>query len=100
MHTVRMYSPCGVFRCSYSTILVLQVRPIVAGFKSLRDKENILRHCTSSKVLKTQAIYVTEDFSAKRSRKLDQAGSRHKMCFKFKHGGFYIFNTISAYECV
>ena len=31
-----------------------QIRPIVAGFKSVRDKENILRHCTSSKILKTR----------------------------------------------
>lgn len=49
-----------------------EIRPIVAGFKSVRDKENILRHCTSSKILKQRAIYVTEDFSSKSSRKVDQ----------------------------
>lgn len=42
-----------------------EVRPIIAGFRSLRDKENILRHCTSSKSMKKQGIYCTEDFSSK-----------------------------------
>lgn len=45
-----------------------EVRPIVAGFRSLRDKENILRHCTSSKELKKKNIFVTEDFSSKKQR--------------------------------
>ena len=35
-----------------STSINFQIRPIVAGFKSVRDKENILRHTTSSKILK------------------------------------------------
>lgn len=43
-----------------------EIRPIIAGFRSIRDKENILRHCTSSKVLRQMGITVTEDFSSKR----------------------------------
>ena len=35
-----------------SSSINFQIRPIVAGFKSVRDKENILRHTTSSKILK------------------------------------------------
>ena len=42
-----------------------EVRPVIAGFRSLRDKENILRHCTSSKSMKKDGIYCTEDFSSK-----------------------------------
>ena len=47
-------------------VLFFQVRPIVATFRSIRDKENILRHTTSSKILRQKGISVTEDFSNKR----------------------------------
>lgn len=43
-----------------------EIRPIVAGFRSIRDKENILRHASSSRILKQKGIYVTEDFSSKK----------------------------------
>ena len=46
-----------------------EVRPIVACFRSLRDKENILRHANSSKQLKQKGVYVTEDFSNKNKPK-------------------------------
>ena len=42
------------------------MRPIVATFRSIRDKENILRHTTSSRILRQKGISVTEDFSNKR----------------------------------
>ena len=42
------------------------MRPIVATFRSVRDKENILRHTTSSRILRGKGISVTEDFSNKR----------------------------------
>ena len=45
---------------------IFQVRPIVATFRSVRDKENILRHTTSSRILRGKGISVTEDFSNKR----------------------------------
>ena len=42
------------------------MRPIVATFRSVRDKENILRHTSSSRILRQKGISVTEDFSNKR----------------------------------
>jgi hypothetical protein len=53
------------------------VRPIVATFRSVRDKENILRHTTSSRILRGKGISVTEDFSNKR-----QAGKDGKVELK------------------
>jgi len=54
-----------------------EVRPIVATFRSVRDKENILRHTTSSRILRGKGISVTEDFSNKR-----QAGKDGKVELK------------------
>merc|ERR1719510_1235556 len=45
-----------------------EVRPIIATFRSIRDKENILRHTSSSKILRQKGIFVTEDFSNKRAQ--------------------------------
>ena len=56
---------------------IFQVRPIVATFRSVRDKENILRHTTSSRILRGKGISVTEDFSNKR-----QAGKDGKVELK------------------
>ena len=53
------------------------MRPIVATFRSVRDKENILRHTTSSRILRGKGISVTEDFSNKR-----QAGKDGKVELK------------------
>ena len=36
--------------------------------RSIRDKENILRHTSSSKILRQKGIFVTEDFSNKRAQ--------------------------------
>ena len=44
------------------------MRPIIATFRSIRDKENILRHTSSSKILRQKGIFVTEDFSNKRAQ--------------------------------
>ena len=44
----------------------MQVRPIIATFRSVRDKENILRHASSSKILRQKGIFVTEDFGNKK----------------------------------
>ena len=35
--------------------------PVVVGFLKMRDRENILPQCASSKALKDSGIYVTED---------------------------------------
>ena len=57
--------------------------PIIATFRSNRDKENILRHASSSKLLRQKGVFVTEDFSNKRvqgrrktGRKLAQSDVR------------------------
>ncbi len=39
-----------------------EVRPLVVGFKSMKDKDNILRH---SNLLRKQGIFITEDVSGK-----------------------------------
>ena len=36
------------------------------NLKSIRDKENILRHASSNRPLKQAGVYVTEDFSSKK----------------------------------
>lgn len=55
------------------------MRPIIATFRSVRDKENILRHTSSSRILKQKGIFVTEDFSNKRTvPKGAAAASGHK----------------------
>ena len=41
------------------------MRPIIATFRSVRDKENILRHASSSRSLKKDGIFVTEDYGNK-----------------------------------
>ncbi len=38
-------------------------RPLVVGFKSLKDRDNILRH---TNLLRKQGIYITEDTTGKR----------------------------------
>jgi len=56
-----------VFRFTTANADPDEVRPIVATFRSVRDKENILRHTTSSRILRGKGISVTEDFSNKRA---------------------------------
>ena len=70
---------------------IFQVRPIVATFRSVRDKENILRHTTSSRILRGKGISVTEDFSNKR-----QAGKDGKVELKktIKQSEVKNYNTL------
>ena len=61
---------------------IFQVRPIVATFRSVRDKENILRHTTSSRILRGKGISVTEDFSNKRQAGKDKGTVELKKTIK------------------
>ena len=63
--------------------------PIIATFRSNRDKENILRHASSSKLLRQKGVFVTEDFSNKRvqgrrktGRKVAQSDVRNSNVFR------------------
>ena len=63
--------------------------PIIATFRSNRDKENILRHASSSKLLRQKGVFVTEDFSNKRvqgrrktGRKVAQSDVRYSNVFR------------------
>ena len=81
----------------------MQVRPIIATFRSVRDKENILRHASSSKILRQKGIFVTEDFGNKKvnghspNRKMFQSSVSTKfykyiLCIQYKQ------NTFSKYS--
>ena len=54
------------------------MRPIIATFRSLRDKENILRHASSSRSLKKDGVYVTEDYGNKVRKPKNQPQSPTK----------------------
>ena len=54
------------------------MRPIIATFRSLRDKENILRHASSSRSLKKDGVYVTEDYGNKVRKPKNQLQSPTK----------------------
>ncbi len=46
-------------------------RPLVVGFKSLKDRDNILRH---TNLLRKEGIFITEDTTGKRAPWMKPAG--------------------------